>query len=133
MDLHDLLKLYKHGYSKVTDHASREIRFGRLTRAQGLALVRAHEQAPLTYVASFCKWIGATPQSLQFLLDRHRHSRYWLQTEPGRWEFRGWSTLQSASAASDARTLDPASIFLSNDTLERSENSGYITVGKGWP
>jgi hypothetical protein len=26
MDIHDILKLYKHGYSKVTDHACREIR-----------------------------------------------------------------------------------------------------------
>ena len=25
MTLHDILKLYKHGYSKVTDHAVREI------------------------------------------------------------------------------------------------------------
>ena len=41
LNLHDLLKLYKHGYSKVTDHACREIRHGRMTRVQGLALVGA--------------------------------------------------------------------------------------------
>ena len=32
MNIHDILKLYKHGYSKVTDHATREIRHGRLSR-----------------------------------------------------------------------------------------------------
>jgi len=133
MDLHDLLKLYKHGYSKVTDHASREIRFGRLTRAQGLALVRAHEQAPLSYTAGFCQWMGATPQGLQFLLDRHRNPRYWQQTEPGQWAFRGWSTLQEVGAARDERKLDSACAFLRNDTLERGTDSGHITVGKGWP
>ena len=35
MNVHDLLKLYKHGYSKVTDHACREIRHGRLNRLRG--------------------------------------------------------------------------------------------------
>ena len=39
MNLHDYLKLCKHGYSKVTDHASREIRHGRITRNQGIDLV----------------------------------------------------------------------------------------------
>ena len=43
MNLHDTLKLYKHGYSKVTDHACREIRFGRLTREEGLHLIKKHE------------------------------------------------------------------------------------------
>ena len=30
--LHDVLKYYKSGFSKVTDHACREIRYGRLNR-----------------------------------------------------------------------------------------------------
>ena len=34
MDIHDQLKFYKHGYSKVTDHACREIRFKRIDRKQ---------------------------------------------------------------------------------------------------
>ena len=33
MNLHDILKLYKHGYSKVTDHACREIRHNRLDKS----------------------------------------------------------------------------------------------------
>ena len=57
MDLHDVLKLYKHGYSKVTDHASREIRFGRLTREEGIALVRKYEHMPLHFDNLFCEWI----------------------------------------------------------------------------
>ena len=32
LEIHDLLKKNKHGYTKVTDQASREIRFGRLNR-----------------------------------------------------------------------------------------------------
>ena len=32
MDIHDQLKLIKHGYSRVTDHATREIRHKRILR-----------------------------------------------------------------------------------------------------
>lgn len=131
MDLHDLLKLYKHGYSKVTDHASREIRFGRITREEGLALVLKHEQQPLSYSNQFCEWLGITPESLQFMLDQHRNLKFWTPVRPGKWNFSGWSKMRdqvcmrSEKAASD--------IFKATNTLEYDRDAKYITIGKGWP
>ena len=87
MDLHDVLKLAKHGYSKVTDHASREIRHGRLTRDQGLALVRKHEQAPLQRLDLFCAWLNVNPRGLQSIIDHHRSRRFWHEHKPGEFEF----------------------------------------------
>lgn len=130
MDMHDQIKLYKHGYSKVTDHASREIRFGRLTREQGLALVRCHEQAPLNYLNQFCEWLGVTPGSLQFLMDRHRNPIFWNHPEPRKWEFNGWSVMQEKEVAG-AGALQ--TIFEANNSLECGHNAKYITIGKGWP
>ncbi len=131
MNLHDQLKLYKHGYSKVTDHASREIRFGRITRDEGLALVRAHEAQPADYVPQFCEWLGVTANSLQFLMDQHRNRRLWHEGEPGRWTFNGWSVQQPHE-----RRGQPAAVkdlFTATDTLERDRDSEYIVIGKGWP
>lgn len=133
MDLHDLSKLYKHGYSKVTDHASREIRFGRLTREQGLALVRKREQAPLKYLDQFCEWLGVIRRSLQFLLDQHRNHRFWTPVGPGRWEFNGWSAWQDRNGFDDPAWADLPDIFEANDKLEYDRDSKYITIGKGWP
>jgi N-acetyl sugar amidotransferase len=130
MDLHDLLKLYKHGYSKVTDHASREVRFGRLKREEGLALVRKYEQAPLKYADRFCEWLGITPRSLQFLLDQHRNPRFWSQSEPAKWSFNGWSTMQSDSPAVECEL---PKLFAASDNLEYGRRDRYITIGKGWP
>lgn len=132
MDLHDQIKLYKHGYSKVTDHASREIRFGRLTRAQGLALVSKHEQEPLKYSELFCEWLGVTPQSLQFLIDQHRNSRFWNQTEPCKWEFNGWSAIQRIEESFSEKNSSLPDIFVANNTFEYDREAKYITVGKGW-
>jgi hypothetical protein len=131
MDLHDLLKLYKHGYSKVTDHACREIRFGRLSRDQGLALVRKHELAPLAYINQFCEWLGMTPRSLQFMIDQHRNPKFWHQIETNTWEFNGWSKQQPQSVNDEIEQLPQ--LFEANNHLEYGEDAEYITIGKGFP
>ncbi|MBN1548079.1 MAG: N-acetyl sugar amidotransferase [Syntrophaceae bacterium] len=133
MDLHDLLKLYKHGYSKVTDHASREIRFMRLTREEGLQLVRKHEQASLKYREQFCDWLGVTPRSLQFIMDQHRNPRFWIQTDPGKWQFNGWSVRQEHESPGYSGCANLPDIFEANDMLEYNQAQKYITIGKGWP
>ena len=133
MDVHDQLKLYKHGYSKVTDHASREIRHGRLTRDEGLALVRAHEQAPLQYVTQFCDWLGMTVSSLQFMMDQQRNPEFWTESGHRKWEFKGWSARQ-ADMQGMSHVKQKANIhFEANSTLEHEGASRYITIGKGWP
>lgn len=133
MGLHDQLKLYKHGYSKVTDHASREIRFGRLTRDQGLVLVHRHEQAAYKYQTQFCEWLGVTPRSLEFLLDQQRNPTFWTQAEFGQWIFNGWSTKQYQSNLKSPANQTGVCAFEANDTLENGVGPSYITIGKGWP
>ena len=66
----NVLKLYKHGYSKVTDHASREIRFGRITRDQGLALVKKHELEEIEHMELFCEWLGRKTKSHEFFNEQ---------------------------------------------------------------
>ncbi len=131
MDLHDMLKLYKHGYSKVTDHATREIRHGRLTREQGLAHVRRHEHLELRYVAQFCEWLNMTPRALQFMMDRHRNPKFWVERKPGEWKFSGWSEIQQEAAVSrvNCSTID----FAINSKLEHQTHGEYITFGRGYP
>ena len=49
MHLHDYLKLVKHGYSKVTDHATRELRFKRISRDQGIDLIKSMKERSLNF------------------------------------------------------------------------------------
>lgn len=136
MDLHDLLKFYKHGYSKVTDHACREIRHGRLTRNQALALVRHYESRSSRFAPLFCEWLGVTQQSLQFLLDLHRSKKYWEQSTPGSWSYRGWSELQAREGRDESLPQeDPPSscVFDANSELDSRSAPSYIVIGKGYP
>ena len=69
LDTHDLLKLYKHGYSKVTDHACREIRHKRLDRYSAHNLVLNYERRTLKYVKYFCEWLNIDKGSYNFLMN----------------------------------------------------------------
>src|SRR5690606_30181473 len=42
-DVHDYLKYLKFGYGRATDDASMEIRHGRMTREEGMELVRRYD------------------------------------------------------------------------------------------
>lgn len=132
IDLHDQIKLYKHGYSKVTDHACREIRHGRLTRAQALALVRRYEQVQPRFSRLFMDWLGVTESSLQFLMDQHRNLRHWASTEPGQWTFKGASTREPGAETDVTESIPARAQFQATDPWP-TENAKYIVIGKGYP
>lgn len=132
MDLHDVLKLYKHGYSKVTDHACREIRHGRLDKNQALHLVRRLEQRPMKFSSLFGEWLGITEKSLAFLMDQHRNNKYWEETSPGNWIFKkdiDWGC-ESLNSKKHSKKYP---FFISNSELDGRTNPKYVIVGKGYP
>jgi len=53
---HDYFKFLKYGFGRATDHASIEIRLGRITREEGLELVKQYEgKIPRKYLGEFLK------------------------------------------------------------------------------
>jgi len=133
MDLHDQLKLYKHGFSKVTDHACREIRHKRLSRKDGLMLIKKYEQIRPNYSKLFLEWLGINERSFEFIIDQHRNPKFWTQSQFGQWEFNGWSMQNYDNNLDLTQNSDPPEIFKINDSLESDKESKYITIGKGWP
>lgn len=128
MDVHDQFKLAKHGYSKVTDHACREIRHGRLTRDEGLALVAAYEDQPLQHLDKFLDWLGLDKTGLDFIIGEHRSARVWTETMPGRWE----RSIAPAPAI-DTAAVEARLGFTADSSLDYTGCGGYITIGKGYP
>lgn len=131
MDLHDHIKYLKHGYSKVTDHACREVRHGRLSREQALALVRNHETQPLVHLDKFCKWLGVDARALTFIFNQHRNPSIWKEVAPGKWH-RHTSveiTPQVKPQINNASLLN----FHAHALIQLKQPNEYITVGKGYP
>tara|TARA_B100000963_G_scaffold299361_1_gene271372 strand:- start:11519 stop:12751 length:1233 start_codon:yes stop_codon:yes gene_type:complete len=69
LEIHDLFKKNKHGYTKVTDQASREIRFGRLNRNDAKIIVNYFENQKIKYDDKFCEWIGIKTDTLNFIMN----------------------------------------------------------------
>ncbi|QUL37336.1 N-acetyl sugar amidotransferase [Erythrobacter sp. JK5] len=129
MDLHDHLKLVKHGYSKVTDHACREIRHGRLTREAAQALVAHYEEQPLQHLELFEQWLGVERGGLEFIVNQHRNPVIWEEVQPNR--FRRRNVAEADEAA--VKAAEEALGFAAHAPLNRDREHGYITIGKGYP
>lgn len=127
MDLHDHLKLLKQGYSKVTDHACREIRHGRLSRDQGVLLAQRHVSAELRYADMFCEWLGMDRRGLEFIMNQHRNPLHWEQTSPN-----VWRRVVHEEALLET-TVSIGTEFSADSSLSMAQADGYITIGKGWP
>ena len=120
MNLHDQIKLFKHGYSKVTDHATRELRFGRISRNSGLKLIKKFELEEPEYLDLFCNWIGISERSLKFIINQHRNAKYWKKlTLPNR-RFNG---VKVNILIQKEKKRGPNKInFKSNSSLEYGQN-----------
>jgi len=130
MDLHDLLKLYKHGYSKVTDHACREIRFGRLDRIKAKNLVCFYQHKELKYLNLFSEWLGIPIKSLDIILNQFRNKEFWNEYPMGEWNFKKFD--EKTSESNDI-SLKENQKFLSNNFLGLDSSNEYIIFGKGFP
>jgi N-acetyl sugar amidotransferase len=72
LGFHDYLKLLKFGYSRVVDHASRDIRLGHISRNQGLTLVDRHiDQVPKD-ISVFEEWIAIDRKEI---IEKNLHLR----------------------------------------------------------
>ena len=128
MNIHDLLKIYKHGYSKITDHVTREIRYNRISRFQGLQVIKKYEIKKPEFISLFSKWLDIDTDSLIFLLNRFRNKNYWKKVDINEWIFNGWS--KKISLKNENQKLSKKLTFDHNSAISFKQ---YITVGKGWP
>ena len=72
--LHDLLKLKRVGYRKITDHVAREIRHGRLTSDEGMFLCNQYSKNKI-FIRPFFDWLGVTKSGYEWF-KMHRLGKF---------------------------------------------------------
>jgi hypothetical protein len=135
-DLHDYIKWAKWGYARATDHAVRELRFGRLSREKALAVAQEYEAKPSANADVFLDWIGMTRSGFDFILDQHRNKEIWERDgHYGPWRHsEKWREAHSKAAIEPDRleTIEAACSFRickSKPICDQEEK--FILVGKG--
>lgn len=82
VSLHDYLKYVKYGFGRATDHAGIDIRNGRLTRKEGLELVKMHDgKYPKYGISEFIKYSGMTKQEVDEIIDSYTNPIIFKQNE----------------------------------------------------
>lgn len=83
--IHQYLKLLKFGYGRATDHACEDIRNHRITRKQGIQLVKKFDRVPLSedYVNDFVRLIGISRRKFQDTLRGYTNHQIWKWTRSG--------------------------------------------------
>lgn len=85
-DVHDYLKYLKFGYGRATDDASMEIRHGRMTREQGLEMVKRYDANEPSTLATYCEFLGITKEQFYALVDDQRDDQIWERDSQGVWQ-----------------------------------------------
>jgi hypothetical protein len=109
------MKYLKFGYGRGTDDASTEIRHGRMSREEGIEMVRLYDAArPLRY-DTYLRFLGMTETEFEVCVDSMRDGDAWEHGADGAWRVRDWVGNHAADPGVEAarvpqvadRTLAP--------------------------
>jgi hypothetical protein len=83
--IHDYLKFVKLGYGRGSDHASKDIRAGSLTREQGIEMVRKYDHVkPRRDLERWLMYVDMKEEEFDYICDTFRDTRVWW-IENGEW------------------------------------------------
>jgi N-acetyl sugar amidotransferase len=83
--IHDYLKFIKLGYGRGTDHAMKDIRSGRMTRQDGIEIVRKYDSVkPFRDLERWLKYVDVTEEEFDRTCDNFRDPRVW-RIESNQW------------------------------------------------
>ncbi|TGL45836.1 N-acetyl sugar amidotransferase [Leptospira perdikensis] len=136
-DVHDYIKFIKHGYGKVTDHVCREIRLKRMTREEGIELVKKFSEEKPKNLKLFLDWIGMTENGFHFILDQHRNKKIWYRNQNWDWAPREnvFFSDKDNEGVDQVRLKNHESkceFVLTKNKRPEYQDQKYILIGKGY-
>jgi N-acetyl sugar amidotransferase len=128
--VHDYVKYLKWGYSKVSDHAARDIRLKRMTRTEAISQIKKYEQVVPSGLGKFLEWIEMDEKEFFENIDKFRDEKIWKKDSNG-----NWTKIDSIQ-----NHLDEDSNFFSTEKREsnnyqvtdllENEKTEYILTGR---
>lgn len=83
--VHDYLKFIKFGYGRASDHASKDVRSGDLTRDEAVELVRKYDHVKPRDLKRWLDYTGMTESEFDAIADTFRDPRVWWRDQEGHW------------------------------------------------
>ncbi|OGH79451.1 MAG: LPS biosynthesis protein [Candidatus Magasanikbacteria bacterium RIFOXYC2_FULL_40_16] len=84
--IHDYLKYIKFGYGRATDHASKDIRLGIMTREEGIEMVKKYDHVKPRDLYRWLEYVGMKEEEFDRVCDTFRDPKVWRKNDKGEWE-----------------------------------------------
>lgn len=133
--LHDYIKFLKWGYGKVTDHATREIRLKRLTREEGIELVRHYQERPHTDLDQFLNWVEMSREDFYRCIDSKRDTRIWHRLSSGEWGLKDSIINHVDGPGTDdvrLEKVEDCDFRITPGREPKAVEKDYVLIGRGW-
>lgn len=88
--IHDLMKFVKFGYGRASDHASKDIRTGYMTRDEGIKMVREYDAVVSSDLNFWLDYVGMTKERFWEIADSFRDPRVWWIEDNKWWKDNIW-------------------------------------------
>jgi len=75
--IHDLMKFVKFGYGRATDHASKDIRDGYMTREKGIEMVQQYDHVVSEDLQYWLNYVDMSEEEFWRIADTFRDPRVW--------------------------------------------------------
>ena len=83
--IHDYMKYIKFGYGRCTDHASKDIRAGLISRREGIKLINSMDHIKSRDLYRWLDYVGMTEKEFDRIADHFRDPRVWTWNEKSGW------------------------------------------------
>ncbi len=133
--VHDYIKYLKYGYSKVTDHATREIRLKRMTREEGIVKVSEYTERQPSDLPLFLDWVGMSERGFTDCIMDRRDKRIWKRNASGEWALRDSIVHHAGDAGVDSVRLGKTADcrYRITPTAEpQTPDNEYLLMGRGY-
>lgn len=110
--IHDLLKFIKFGYGRASDHASKDIRSGDMTRERGVEMVRRYDHVVSSDLHHWLDYVGLSEDEFWATADGFRDPRVWWVQDGCWWKDNIWG--EAAAYGSVNLPLDAQKKYLLN-------------------
>ena len=105
--IHDLMKFVKFGYGRASDHASKDIKEGYMSRELGIEMVRKYDSVVSSDLAYWLDYVDMSEQEFWEIADTFRDPRVWWIEEGKWWKDNIWGEVASYG-----------DVYLSNDKIK---------------
>jgi len=87
-DLYYYMQYIKFGFGRCLRDVARQIQHERLTREQGLSLIRKYDgEFPINSINSCLEYLNISGNDFEKIVDSHRSEQIWKRTK-GKWSLR---------------------------------------------